>query len=235
MPGASQKKRKKNIPSPKGLEEISTTKHGILRGTVKETSSNLPTPILSGAPEPKIANMNLENKYYDIVSRSKFDKIANVVAFARTEVNENIPWTRLLNSVLETTDHPTESSLTLRVSELFKLFCDAAEPIVKTLIKEKDLIEGRTILPKKVKGYAGGTKYVIGQQLFKFVDAMSEALKYLEATSYAYKLARNEVLSFQELAFCRVMGLNFPMVALMSFCGESILVSSLVEGIEVCS
>jgi hypothetical protein len=87
----------------------------------------------------------------------------------------------------------------------------------------------------------GGEKYLVNNQLMKFaIDSADiyggisvstscfEIVIEIEGDKNAMKAASKELLSLTQLVECKIPQLRFPLVALLTYCGKRVLVSSLL-------
>lgn len=104
------------------------------------------------------------------------------------------------------------------LSLLSRDFADACAPIAKMIVDELHLPESqRSIKPANVGGAAGGTKFKVGNVLFKFAVDNPEEPLYGNDPAQAGKAAKAEQRGLQAVVSSGITHLGFPLQCLIDF------------------
>ena len=129
-------------------------------------------------------------------------------------------WYHELRQVL---DRPALSRLALRerqvsLSLLSRQFADVCAPIAQIIVQELPLPpQQRSIAPADIGGTAGGTKFKVGNVLFKFAVDNPEDPLYGNNPAQAGKAAKAEQRGLQAVLSSGLAHLGFPLQCLIDF------------------
>eukprot|EP01125_Pyxidicula_operculata_P015664 TRINITY_DN5340_c2_g1_i1.p1 TRINITY_DN5340_c2_g1~~TRINITY_DN5340_c2_g1_i1.p1 ORF type:complete len:1424 (-),score=265.73 TRINITY_DN5340_c2_g1_i1:99-4370(-) len=177
---------------------------------------------------PRIDSNNVD---WDVVLRLDLMDVPSVLEYARNKYQDHdIPWNDMFQYLLsgEIMSNFDERVQITKIEKLISEFVFDSLGTVKTLVYEKHLpVDSKTIKPDiTLGGSAGGTKFRVGNKLFKFADRPTHM--YEHNMEIAMKAASHEIRSLSELMNCHTPGIHFPLMALLTYCGHKILVSSIV-------
>ncbi len=129
-------------------------------------------------------------------------------------------WYKELRQVL---DQPAVTPVALHerqvaLSILSRQFAQSCLPIANTIVQELELAPSlRTIKPANIGGVAGGTKFRVGNVLFKFAVDNPEEPLYGNNPAQAAKAAKAEQRGLQAVVSSAIEYLGFPLQCLIDF------------------
>ncbi|KNC55344.1 uncharacterized protein AMSG_12404 [Thecamonas trahens ATCC 50062] len=114
------------------------------------------------------------------------------------------------------------------IAQLSQELVAAATPVVKTIVNELHIpFPDKTIKPvtQSVGGMAGGDKYIRDGLFFKLARDVTGAYGGDENAAHA---AHHEMDALAALLKANIPGLHFPLTAVISYCGHTVSVASLL-------